>query len=240
MPRTAALAVASARGFGEFTSALTLTTVTFTSSTTWTAPAYLSNIAILAGKGSAGISDSTSPNSITNSQVFNSFGTVVPSATASPTHDWSEFYGQSVSMANQINSGGGVVPFDAVEFNYVYVDVRSYYYNYNPGGIYYSGYAVGGSASISTNYPATSGTVTYVSSGYYGTSSVSFTEYFYGGDGTAATGVGKTFPGGSYSGGTGYPATTTTFTNVAVTPGASYSLSIPSGGQISISYYAPA
>jgi len=50
--------------------------------------------------------------------------------------------------------------------------------------------------------------------------------------GAAATGFGKTFPGG-----TGGPAPTTTFNNVPVTPGASYNLNIPAGGSITITYW---
>lgn len=240
MPRTAALAVTSARGFGEFTSAQTLTTVVFTSSTTWTAPAYLSNIVTLSGSGSAGVSDSTAPANILNSEIGNSFGVVVPRATATPVYYWADFYQKSVDLANQINTGSGVVYFESWEFKNLRVDTRSYYYDYNPGTIYRTGYAVAGSATVTTTYPTTSGAVYYVSSGWSGGSRTLFTEYFYGNAGSAATGISQTFPGGAYSGGTGYPAPTTTYTNVTVTPGASYSLSIPSGGQISISYYAPA
>jgi hypothetical protein len=50
--------------------------------------------------------------------------------------------------------------------------------------------------------------------------------------GSSATGFGKTFPGG-----TGGPASSTSFNNVAVTPGAPYNLVIPAGGSITISYY---
>jgi len=49
--------------------------------------------------------------------------------------------------------------------------------------------------------------------------------------GASATGFGLTFPGGD-----GGPASTTTFTNVTVSPG-SYALSIPSGGSITIIYF---
>lgn len=49
--------------------------------------------------------------------------------------------------------------------------------------------------------------------------------------GASTTAFGKTFPGG-----TGGPATTTTFSNIAVTPGASYSIVVPSGGSITITY----
>jgi hypothetical protein len=50
--------------------------------------------------------------------------------------------------------------------------------------------------------------------------------------GDSTTGFGKTFPGG-YGG----PASPATYNEVAVTPGQSYSLVIPSGGSITISYY---
>lgn len=51
--------------------------------------------------------------------------------------------------------------------------------------------------------------------------------------GAPATGVGKTFPGS-----TGNVAqTATVFTNVAVTPGASYNIVVPTGGSVTISYY---
>lgn len=50
--------------------------------------------------------------------------------------------------------------------------------------------------------------------------------------GTAATGFGKTFPGG-YAG----PAPTSTYNNVVVTPGASYNIVVPAGGSVTITYY---
>ena len=51
--------------------------------------------------------------------------------------------------------------------------------------------------------------------------------------GAAASGFGKTFPGG-----TGGPATPQSFKDVAVTPGQQFSITVPSGGSITISYYA--
>ena len=51
--------------------------------------------------------------------------------------------------------------------------------------------------------------------------------------GASATAFGKTFPGS-----TGNVAqTTTTFTNVAVTANASYSIVVPTGGSVTITYY---
>lgn len=51
-------------------------------------------------------------------------------------------------------------------------------------------------------------------------------------NGANATGLGKTFPGGTAGG----AAPTTSFSNVAVTPGTSYPIVVPAGGQVSISY----
>lgn len=51
-------------------------------------------------------------------------------------------------------------------------------------------------------------------------------------NGLSTTGFGQTFPGG-----TGGPASSVTMLNVPVTGGASYSLVIPGGGSITISYY---
>lgn len=50
--------------------------------------------------------------------------------------------------------------------------------------------------------------------------------------GASASGFGKTFPGG-----VGGPASLTSFTDVAVTQLASYQLTVPVGGSITITYY---
>lgn len=50
--------------------------------------------------------------------------------------------------------------------------------------------------------------------------------------GAATTAFGKTFPGG-----TGGPGSATTASNVAVTPGASYSIVVPAGGSLTIIYF---
>lgn len=50
--------------------------------------------------------------------------------------------------------------------------------------------------------------------------------------GASAFGFGKTFPGG-----TGGAASVTSFTNVAVTENTAYTLTVPSGGSITFTYY---
>ena len=67
-----------------------------------------------------------------------------------------------------------------------------------------------------------------------------FLQYNYGGPGTGASatiGTTYTFPGGTYSGGVGYPSVGATYNNIPVTPGTGYSITVPSGGSVSITYY---
>jgi hypothetical protein len=62
-----------------------------------------------------------------------------------------------------------------------------------------------------------------------------YTDYVGGSDattGASMTAFGQTFPGGS-----GGPATATTLSNVIVTPGATYSIVVPDGGSLTITYY---
>lgn len=55
--------------------------------------------------------------------------------------------------------------------------------------------------------------------------------------GTPSTGPSTTAFGQTFPGGTGGPATITTITNVAITPGASYNISVPPGGSLTITYF---
>lgn len=50
--------------------------------------------------------------------------------------------------------------------------------------------------------------------------------------GNPTTAFGKTFPGG-----VGGAASPTTFSNIAITPGASYNIVVPSGGSLTITYF---
>lgn len=65
---------------------------------------------------------------------------------------------------------------------------------------------------------------------YYFTDT-SYWDYAPGTNGTASTAFGKTFPGGAEG-----PAPTTSYSNVAVTPGQAYPVSIPPGGYITITF----
>lgn len=247
MPKTAALAVAASRGFGEFTSGLLLTTETFTSNVTWTAPSYVSSLAVFTGRGSNATSDDySSDTSYVN--TYNTYKSVNGGGIVT-THDWSAIYNNLQSWISYMNSGsgrGGPVsrgPMASFEI-----------YNTNNYGSYAGpvappatpGFAeqyfqYGTAADASSFSVPSSGTITYANTTQNGAVSVRFNPVYLGGDGTASTGIGKTFPGGTYnfSTGIGGAAPTTTFTNVAVTPSSSYSIVVPSGGSVSLSYYAP-
>ena len=248
MPRTAALAAAASRGFGEFTSALTLTTVTFTSSTTWVAPSYVSNLVQMVGRGANATSDdySTDTSGATLYTVTND-GVVTNITT---THDWSELYDNLQAWIAVVNSGGSGRggPIGRSFGNGYRIRTNNTYQSYtNPptpgsGGFAEQYFQIGTGANASSFSVPSSGTITYANTpSPIGTIGISFKPVYLGGDGAASTGVGKTFPGGTYDfpTGTGGPAPTTTFTNVTVTPSSSYSIVVPSGGQIAISYYAP-
>lgn len=249
MPRTAALAAAASRGFGEFTSGLSLTTVTFTSNTTWVAPAYVSNLVLMTGHGTNATSDNYSGDtSITT--IYRAQREIF-SGGSSTTHDWSEIYNNLQAWISFLNTGTpgtrSAGPIDAFYSNAYSINSDNTYNFFNsppsPGYGSFRYFQVGTASNQSDFSVPSSGTITYA-----GTPSgsnqvrIGYNAVYLGGDGAAATGVGKTFPGGTYnfSTGIGGPYPTTNFTNVTVTPSSSYSIVVPSGASISISFYAPA
>ena len=222
--------------------------MTFTSNTTWTAPPYVNNLVTMTGHGTNASSDDYSSDT-SGSTIYNTY-----KSTNSPgsvqTHDWSDIYNNLQAWISYLNSGsgrGGPVARAAIASFEIYSNNN--YGSYagpvappaTPGfAEQYFQYGTGADAS-SFSVPS-SGTITYANTTQNGAVAVSFRPVYLGGDGSAATGVGKTFPGGTYtfSTGIGGAAPTTNFSNVTVTPSSSYSIVVPSGASISISYYAPA
>jgi hypothetical protein len=250
MPKTAALAVASSRGFGQFTGGrFSLTTVTFTSSTTWTAPAYLTNIVSMTGYGSNATSDDYTTD--TGSTTIYRATRGLSSGGSSTTHDWSEIYNNLQAWISFINTGtpgtrsAGAQP--DFQGNLYIINSDNTYSQFStpptPGygssaSIYFQ---IGTGTNVSDFSVPSSGTITYANTPVSnGNVRVGCTLVYLGANGSASTGFGQTFPGGTYnfSTGIGGSAPTTNFSNVAVTPGTSYSIVV--AGQISISYLAPA
>lgn len=219
-----------------------LTTVTFTANGTWTAPSNVSLVTTISGKGSDGVSDSTASSTLQTAFVSRTS----PSGGSTITATWQDYVTQAAGYITTMNTGSGVATINLPNYanNGVYIDSSNLGFQYveSPPTVSIT-YVKGSAGSSAIDFPpsgvSASNVIVYsqvtVGSGLY---RITFTSYNYGGAGTASTGLGKTFPGGAYVAPDGYSATTTTFTNVTVTPSAGYSIVVPSGGTVSISYYA--
>jgi hypothetical protein len=234
MPKLSSFSGLSSRGFGEFGTTLTLTTVTFTSSTSWTAPPGVTNLITASGRGSNGQSDYYQSSNVSGVIVQ----PLMVSAVLGPL-DWSTPYSDCQTMVNDVNAGGTGPRVVTPGFTtYYYISSSNLYVRAlvsNPS------YQVNGPAVlINQNGSPTSGTVTYAAvSANQGVFLCNVDVLYPGPAGTASTGFGETFPGGSSSGGT---APITVFNNVSVSPGTSYSIVIPTDNvspYITIQYLAP-
>lgn len=217
----------------------TLTTTIFTANGTWVAPAGVSNVVTLSGKGSNGVSDYIG---VVSSGQYYASPTTTAQATAAFAQ-WATLYNTYTTNVATISgvSFPGYGPSSFGTIDQILVDSSNKWgrsqFSTNLSTKYLTGYSTGTYGS-----PPTSGNITYagLSPGLTGWT-ITVNGYIQGNAGTASTALGQTFPGGTYTGsypnGVGGTAATTTFTDVAVTPGASYSIVVPSGGQVSISYY---
>lgn len=249
MPLISTFGAASARGYGQFTPAINLTTVTFTANGTWTAPSGVGEIAVLSGGGSPGISDYTDQGVRLVCRVFQQ----TASYTNPITYTWQNLIDYCQGFVSTMNAGSGVqsitLPNGTNSNNGVNINgsnlgtqaqTTSSGWNVN----YVAG---GGNAYLAlSEFPksgvSASSVIDYAdvySSGSY--INLVFLQYNYGGPGsTASATIGSTytFPAGTYSGGVGYPSVGATYNNIPVTPGTGYSITVPAGGSVSISYFA--
>lgn len=218
-----------------------LITRTFTSNTTWTAPATTGSVLTMSGYGGPATADAYNSN-----KYLGLFGAVGVSATGypnAPYAQWATVYGYlndaiAVATASNTTRLAAFAPYSA---QYAIGTDDTWQLVTSSGSVWLTS-----NTYTSTPYrsPQTSGNITYSSIVSGGNTAsdwqLSAPGYDLGGNGTAATGLGKTFPGGTLSGSEPYrttvPATTTTFTNVVVTPGATYSIVVPSGGSLTITY----
>jgi hypothetical protein len=206
-----------------------LVTETFSSNTTWVAPANVSVINSMSGYGAPGTAAYTDPNSpqtLTVMTVTGSYSAGPTSGYASGTLDWASLRSQAQAYQTEIN-GGGTGNDTAIAYTQ-YTDSK---YTQVGSRIDWTS-AIAGTASISYVAFPSSGSVT---SGANGTATVTYTQQ--GATHAATTGASATGFGKTFLGGTGGAATPTNFTNVTVVPNASYNLVVPSGGSITITYY---
>lgn len=237
MPTIATRGGASAKGYGFAGVDLNLTTVTFTSSGTWTAPVGVTTLVAVIGQGQGGTGDyqgsaTFSQTTITNSASGSGANSLPISGAAA---------GNLATASTAVFNAGGYVLNTTIQTRaFTFFPTNTYNSsNSYPSGTsgYYPYYFVAGTWTAQGG--PYSGNVSYGSSGYYySTGDIIYPGY--GGD--SASAFGYTFPGGgvsgSYPNATGDAATPVTYTNVAVTPGNSYSISVPSGGSVTIQYLA--
>lgn len=233
MPTVISRGAGSARGFGFGSggAGTTLQTVTFTSNSTWVAPAGVSLVTTASGYGAPGetVPGAWSGTPVNGGSIAYSYEST--SYTGSPSN--TPTYAEVTSTANATLAS---INLSTADRTVSFTQIR-YFYNPNTNGTYVEY----GSSSFRARGSATAGDgpwgntssnlVQGLGNGWY----FNIERYYEGYTtvGASSTAIGRTFPGGD-----GGPAGTTTFTNVSVTPGTSYSIVVPSGGSVTLQYYA--
>lgn len=232
MPTLISQGAASAKGFGLTSGAFKLTTVTFTSNSTWVAPSGVSIVPVITGRGQDGSSQPVI--------LVPSYGATKTGGTfANPAYaDWGAFYSAADYGRNVISSYIGSL--GPSSYNSIYhIVVSATNSTWEESSIQYddlSGlYVTGVSLLSATGGAATSGNIDGPSLPS-GLSAWNFAIYcatpsFVG---ASSTGLGQTFPGGNNT-----TAPTLTFNNIPVTPGTSYPIVVAPGGFVTIQYFAP-
>lgn len=213
-----------------------LITQTFTSNTTWVAPTGVSLLRTMSGYGGAAQPDTYTSTLFVASNYASQFN-AAPQPNA-PYAQWADLYAEVTANIAVITGGSGV---RYATFSQAGVFVNS---NDDWGDVGFpsSFWIASNTYTLSTvGSPATSGNITYAGIGGNQAGWQLLTPgYNLGYGGAAATGVGKTFPGGTLTGSEPYRTAvapvTTTFNNVAVTPGVSYPIVVPPGGSLTITY----
>lgn len=204
-----------------------LTQFTFPSGTsTWTAPAGVTGLLSAVGKGSNGTYELWQSALMYTSTVSSSSNITGSYTNVTGEMITSELNAQ-LAWANSLSDTVGTSSTRVmVIFRYYTTTATWARQTLNFAGVYRK---TSPYISRSSNHPTT-GNVTYTSA----SSSYVFglEEYTPGTNGTATTGFGLSFPGGTSS----VPAASnTTYTNVAVTPGTQYT--IVNNGSLTINYY---
>lgn len=219
MPTLISRGAASGKGFGLTNGSLNLTTTTFTSNGTWVAPAGVALVITLTGKGQDGAAGYWT-------DIYTADGGYVS-------------YVQSNAIAGVSSTtieGRAQIEWDKFptvhDPNGAVVNWLYWYYASTTTSGSYSGLIRLKSGFSKTKTGSGWGT-TYTTPP---ASDVSYRvgnmeQYVYPTTGANSSGLGYTFNGGVAG-----PATPATYNNVAVTPGNSYPIVVPSGGYVTIQY----
>lgn len=216
-------------GMGRVASAPQTYTRTFNSSESYVVPAGVTMLDKIEGKGQDGQPSSYGPSTPQTMIVAEVYGETDRTSQTRSTalRTWEYFTTHAYGMVGKVNAGGsGMEP--AGYLNYIQypdrtVDLISQSTAWAD--------AIAGSASfvsISWNFNGS------IFPGDFGTAAVQYSRrgaFIPATTGASASAFGKTFPGG-----TGGTAALSGHTSVPVTPGATYQVTVPSGGFITITY----
>jgi hypothetical protein len=205
----------------------------FTANGTFVVPAGVTKIN-MSGFGSPAVGDTP----VFREVFFTGADDFGGPASTSPYAQWGDVYtalGNAEAVISA-NSGLNLVTLDGLSY---LVDPTDAYDEYSgPEDVYIDGNSF---TTFQLNSAPTSGNILYSQLSPRAGWSIHANTIAAGVAGSAATGVGNTFPGGTLTGTypnqTAVAAPTTTFNNITVTPGASYPIVVPSGGSITISYF---
>ena len=242
MPTLITRGALSGKGFGltnEVAPVIpNLQTKTFTSNSNWIAPATTTSLVSLTGKGQDQIPSYAFDLGVGEYYVNAPGG----SGTNPPYLDWSTVYGYATSMRSLYTSYIGI---NGPNNTSIVNDYFAFVYSNDSWNI--QNFSTGTNTSLYTvnsvrieNFsaysPPTSGNITYSSIvglgpiGWVVIANLNAPPT----NGSSSSAFGYTFPGGTSSSPT---APTLTYSNVPVTPGVSYAITVPSGGSITIQYY---
>lgn len=201
-----------------------LTTRTFTANATWTAPVTTSRIESAVGRGADGSPSTPQQRQVMVTSLSSPSSGTGPSPAGS--YDWNTLQGGGGIAANKLNAGGSGIVINTANLA-IYPNGT---FSYTTGSTTISDNVIAGSASVvQSGGWRTSGAISY---GEQGNENVNYSYAGGSTNGADTTAFGKTFPGGIAG-----PATTTTFNNVAITPGATYNIVVPAGGSVTITYF---
>jgi hypothetical protein len=200
-----------------------LITDTFTSSGTWVAPQTTSVVDVLVGRGQNGTSDVTLLGQAPAAQVtYLASGT----GTSPGSNTWGDLQGVANGLREIYNAGGDQSAYAA---NYVQYANGTTLTELGPYG--FSNIVAGSAYLAYSGEWRSSGPIGPLSS-----SALAFVRFNYilqGASGDSSSAFGFTFSGGAVA----TAATAVTHTSISVTPGNIYSIIVPSGGSVQITYY---
>jgi hypothetical protein len=239
--------IGSARGYG-YSSAIKRASGTLVfprGISSWTAPAGVTNIISAIGQGGDGASDYLETNSYCGAVIVHSgdrWGDYGSTGFSNPPYlTASIFDAAATSMFDTITSRSSVGQYVWIgNVDWIVGTDNTWQNIYSTPSFFQSGSKkLVGSISYNRSYwgtgVPTSGNITAASiSNWYAGGGFLADCNVEGYAGTATQGFGRSFPGGTYSGGTGYPASPTTINNIAVDPGTLYT--IYNYGSLTITY----